>query len=127
MEKIKIVIGNSVLKAELFNNNTAKEIHNALPLKGKATLWGKKVYFPISLDIEMEDDAREELEVGELAYWQPGKMFCIFYGRTPISTNHKPRAASEVNVFGRITGDISPLYAVKSHETIIVEIDKNTE
>lgn len=127
MDKIKIVLGNSEVKAELFDNETAKEIYNSLPLKGEANLWGEEVYFQTPLNIETDENAREELEIGNLAYWSAGKMFCIFYGTTPVSINQKPRAASKVNVFGKILGNISPLYAVQSNDPVVVEIDKDND
>ena len=79
------------------------------------------------LEIETDKNAREELEIGNLAYWAPGNMFCIFYGTTPVSINQKPRASSKVNVFDKILGDISPLYAVQSNDPVVVEIDKDTD
>jgi hypothetical protein len=45
------------------------------------------------------------MAVGEIAYWPPGKAFCIFFGRTPASVDGAPRAASAVNPLGRLTGD----------------------
>jgi hypothetical protein len=47
------------------------------------------------------------MEIGELAVWEPGKAFCIFFGRTPVSTGNEPHAASPVVPIGRITDDCS--------------------
>ena len=50
-----------------------------------------------------------DVELGTLAFWPPGNAFCIFYGRTPASTDRTPRAASPVNVVGVLSGDAARL------------------
>jgi len=45
------------------------------------------------------------VEVGELGYWPDGSAFCIFFGKTPSSRGDEIRAASPVNIFGKIVGD----------------------
>jgi hypothetical protein len=52
--------------------------------------------------------------VGELGYWPPGSAFCIFFGRTPASTDDRPRAASAVNIIGKVLGDATVFKAVAS-------------
>jgi hypothetical protein len=49
------------------------------------------------------------MEVGEIAYWPPGKALCIFFGRTPASTDERPRAASPVIPIGRVTAGLDGL------------------
>ncbi|HEX9925530.1 MAG TPA: cyclophilin-like family protein [Anaerolineae bacterium] len=63
------------------------------------------MYFDIPIKAEQESEARAEVEVGELGYWPVGQAFCIFFGPTPVSTGDKPRAASPVNILGRVLGD----------------------
>ena len=48
-------------------------------------------------------------------------MFYVFFGKTPASTNEKPRAASPVNIFGKVIGDIDIFKNVKDGEEIIIE------
>jgi len=62
------------------------------------------------------------VEVGDLGYWPGGQAFCIFFGPTPVSTDDRPRAASPVNIFGRILGDATQLKAVKNAATVRVEL-----
>ena len=63
--------------------------------------------------------------IGELAFWPPGKAICIFFGKTPISESNKPKAASPVNVFGKIIGsEINILAKLKNGERISLEIAK---
>ncbi|MDD5093414.1 MAG: cyclophilin-like fold protein [Dehalococcoidia bacterium] len=121
MDKISITIENLTVLAELTESPTAQRIWEALPLEGKANVWGEEIYFIIPIKTELEREARAEVEVGDLGYWPSGPAFCIFFGATPISTSHKPRAYSPVNVFGRILGDLTPLKTVTENARISVK------
>jgi len=68
----------------------------------------------------LSDDAVEEVEVGDLAYWPPGNAFCIFFGPTPVSRGDRPRAASPVNVFGRLLGDATAFRAVSDGTEVTI-------
>lgn len=109
-------------EAELFDTPTAKTIIEKLPLKGSASLWGGEIYFSIPVEINIESDAREILNPGELGYWPTGSAFCIFFGPTPVSTDGKPKAASAVNVFGKLTGDLNNLKNIEYAEDIEVHL-----
>jgi hypothetical protein len=117
---IKIHAGEIEVQAELNDSETAAAIHEILPVEGTANLWGEEIYFEIDLALEPEADAREAVEVGDLAYWPEGRAFCIFFGPTPASTDSRPRAYSPVNVFGRITGDASRLNRVPHRQKLVV-------
>lgn len=71
-------------------------------------------------DIPLADDAREEVEVGTLAYWPTGNAFCLFFGPTPVSTGDKPRAYSPVNIFGHVIGDVGVLKSVVQGASVTV-------
>jgi len=102
------------------NPKTAEAIWAALPIKGNANRWGDEIYFPILAEIG-EENARDEVEVGSVAYWPPGKALCIFFGPTPVSRHGEPRAASPVNVFGEIVGDATVFRRVRDNEEISLE------
>jgi len=51
---------------------------------------------------DLEESARAEVAVGDLAYWPPGQALCLFFGPTPASVGDEPRAASPANVVGRL-------------------------
>jgi hypothetical protein len=106
--------------AELNDSNTAKAIRNALPLTGQANLWGDEIYFRIPIHIEPEN-GRELVEKGDLGFWPAGDAFCIFFGPTPMSQGDEIRPASAVNIFGRITGDISLFKQVRSGTRVYIE------
>ena len=61
------------------------------------------------------------VELGDLAYWPPGKAFCIFFGRTPASRGDEIRPASAVNVFGKVEGDPKVFKKVRSGERVRIE------
>lgn len=105
MNRITITAGDVSLPAELNETPTARQIWTALPIEGRANVWGDEIYFDIAVKAGPESDARAEVEVGELGYWPMGHAFCIFFGPTPVSTGDKPRAASPVNILGRVLGD----------------------
>ena len=92
--------------AELIEENpkTAQTVWDALPIEGMTNTWGDEIYFRIPVSVD-EEHPQQEVDVGDLAYWPLGNGFCIFFGQTPASTGTKPRAASPVNVFGRVLGD----------------------
>ncbi len=120
-QSIRIKVGELDIPAELNDSETAKAILEALPLRGNANCWGDEIYFSTSVKMEAEADARAEMAVGELAYWPPGKAFCILFGPTPASTDETPRMASESNPIGMVTGDATVFRAVKNGEEVIVE------
>ena len=122
MNKIIIIAEELKLTATLNNSDTAEKIYEALPFEGTATIWGDEIYFNIPVSLSQEPDARADVEVGELAYWPVGTAFCIFFGPTPMSIGEKPRAASPVNIFGKIEGD--PLILKEVPGGAVVKVEK---
>jgi hypothetical protein len=119
-QTIVIHAGELRLRAQLYENETAQAILDALPIEGRANRWGDEVYFSIPLQLELAFDARDLMQVGELAFWPPGNAFCVFWGATPASEGSEPRAASKVNPFGKIEGDARALGTVRSGERVSV-------
>ena len=114
MKKIKIAVEGISVVAELNESPTAQKIWDALPIEGSANTWGDEIYFEIPVIAKQESDARADVEVGALGYWEPGHAFCIFFGPTPASLDEKPRAASPVNILGQVTDDATVLRSVRS-------------
>ncbi|MBM3471028.1 MAG: hypothetical protein FJX73_09595 [Armatimonadetes bacterium] len=109
---IRISAGGVEASAAMGNTRTADAIWEALPIEGRGNRWGDEIYFRIGLGLP-EEDAVEVVEVGDLAYWPPGQAFCLFFGPTPASQGIEPRAASPVNVFGRVQGDATLFRGVR--------------
>jgi hypothetical protein len=118
--RIVIQAGEVALQATLDNSTTADAIWQALPFNGSATRWGEEIYFKIPVTLTSSEDARQEMALGELAYWPQGSAFCIFFGPTPVSQGENPRAYSNVNPFGRVEGDPTALTAVTSGTVVEV-------
>ena len=121
MNKIKITAGAVSVEAELNDGPTARQVWNALPIEGRANLWGDEIYFEIPVHSGQEPDARAEVAVGELGYWPLGHAFCIFWGPTPASTGAAPRAYSPVNILGRVLGDATVFDRVRTGERVRIE------
>ena len=118
---IQITAGEVTATAALDASKTADAIWAALPIEAKANTWGDEIYFDIGVTIAAEKP-RETVGMGDLGYWPPGRAFCIFFGRTPVSTGDEIRPASAVNVFGRVAGDPTVFKNVRSGTTI--KLDK---
>ncbi len=108
-------------EVELNDSETGKAIYGALPIRAKGQRWGGEIYFDIPVSCELEEDSREVLEEGELGYWPPGQAVCIFFGPTPASGGDEIRAASAVNIVGRIKGDLSGLWDVPDGAEVCIE------
>lgn len=118
--KIKISIGDVELKGELEDTECAQVIEEMLPLEKNFQTWGDEIYFPIALEMELDETARSEVDIGTLGYWPPGKAVALFFGETPDSTGKKPVAASDINVIGMVQ-EASKLSSVKDEDTIKIE------
>jgi hypothetical protein len=117
---IKIAAESAEAFADLMNTKTALAIIEALPFESTAHRWGDEIYFDIPVELELEN-GKEVLDVGDIAYWPPGKSMCIFFGPTPSSKGSEVRAYSAVSVFGRVIGDARIFKAVKEGERISIE------
>ncbi|MDD4985075.1 MAG: cyclophilin-like fold protein [Dehalococcoidales bacterium] len=118
--RITIRTGSITAEAELIENNTANAIWEALPINGDVNIWGDEVYFFTSVSVKSEN-GREVVSAGDIAYWPPGKAFCIFFGPTPASRNGSEiRAASAVNVFGKLAGDPKVFTAARDGQKISI-------
>ncbi len=110
--RITITAGKTRFQAQLNDTATALAIMEALPIEARASRWGGEIYFAIPVEAGLETGAREVVQAGELGFWPPGSAFCIFFGRTPASEGEKIRAASAVNIVGRIEGKLDELWNV---------------
>ncbi len=119
--QIKITVREIEVDAWLNETDTAAGVLDILPVTAAISLWGEEIYFSIPLAKE-EENAREIVDVGDIAYWPSGQAMCIFLGRTPISQGDEPRAISPVNVIGGISpeGVTGLLGAAKQGDSITI-------
>jgi hypothetical protein len=119
IRKIFIRAGSIEMEAELGDCATSDAIWKALPLESMVNTWGEEIYFSIPVNIGLEN-GQEVVNAGDIAYWPPGKAFCIFFGPTPASRGNEIRAASKVNVFGKVVSDLDALGRVLDGEKILI-------
>jgi hypothetical protein len=120
-DKIRIKIGGETRIAGLNGSSTAHAFAERLPLKISMSRWGEEYYGNCGLSTALENGAREEMAIGELAFWPQGSALCIFFGPTPASIDTEPRAVSPVNPIGMIEGDIA--FLKKLPASIDVEVE----
>jgi hypothetical protein len=125
VKKIMIEFGNvGVVEAELFDRVSPKTYDaflKAMPFESNANTWGEEIYFDTPVQMTSEN-GKKKVEVGDIAYWPPGRSMCLFFGRTPASTGSEPVAASPVNVIGKITKNIELLNKVEGDTGIKVKV-----
>jgi len=126
-QNIAIIAEDVQVEAELNDGPTAKSIISILPIEALAQRWGGEIYFSVSAKGELEAGSRDVLEAGDLGYWPHGSVFCIFFGPTPSSQGDEIRAASAVNVIGKMKGDWSGLCNVSSGGSIVIKMAEGTK
>jgi hypothetical protein len=120
-KKIRILVSDLKVEAELNDSKTAQSVWEALPIEAKASLWGEEIYFAIPVKTGLEAGSREVVSAGELGYWPTGHAFCIFFGPTPASRGNEIRAASAVNIIGKVLTDPKVFLKVKGGAKIKLE------
>lgn len=121
-KKIRIITGELKVEAELNDSKTAQVIWDALPIESNNNLWGDEIYFNIPVKAGQEKGAREVVSAGELGFWPPGHAFCIFFGPTPASRGDEIRAASAVNIIGKVSSD--PKLFRKAKDGVKITLEK---
>jgi hypothetical protein len=121
MPSLIITVKEQTFSAVLEDSPTARQLWAALPIEGRANLWGEEIYFEIPLSAPQEPGAQQEVPPGTIAFWPAGDAFCIFFGPTPVSRGAMPRAYSPVNVLGKIIGDLAPLRDVPQGAAVRLE------
>ena len=120
-KKIRVLISDLKVEAELNESKTAQLIWEALPIEAKANLWGEEIYFSIPVKTGLEKGAKEVVSAGDLGYWPTGHAFCIFFGPTPASRGDEIRAASAVNIIGKVLSDPKVFLKVKDGAKVTLE------
>ena len=112
------------LKFEIIprDTKTAKKIISKLPLKGECQKWGKEYYFYTKLLIPLESDAKQVIQLGEIAYWPTGDAVAIGYGKTPISYENEIRLADKCNIWADTKFDLNRLDNISNPKYIFIEV-----
>ena len=118
--KLVIEAGKVSLTVDLLDTPTAKALLAAAPFEARAQTWGEEVYFTTPVSAKLEPDARQIVEPGTVCFWTEGDALALPYGRTPISTDGRPKLASRCNILGTLVGDPKILGRIKPGEKITV-------
>ena len=119
--RCKIIIKNYEIIACLNNSNTAEKIWNSLPLQSNVRTWGEEIYFYTSIDACPESNAKDIIELGELAFWAEGRAIAIAFGKTPISNGEEIRLAAKCNIWGTTEFNLKKLKNINNGELITIE------
>jgi len=119
---VVIRVGELKLSAELNDSPSAEALKSLLPLEFSMSRWGDEYYGACGINVEISRDAREVMEVGELAVWPTGNALCIFFGSTPVSKGNEPRAVSPVNPVGKLIDSPEPLKKLGSSIHVRIEV-----
>jgi hypothetical protein len=118
--KLRIAAAGVSLEIVLKETPTAKAVFAAAPFEARASTWGEEVYFTTPVSAKLEPDAQQIVEPGTVCFWTEGDALALPYGRTPISTDERPKLANRCNVLGRIDGNPRDLARIRSGEKITV-------
>jgi uncharacterized protein len=94
---------------ELNSTKAAFLLKKALPIKGKAHVWQEEIYF----EVQVTDDSgpkTENVTKGDVAYWPPGKCFCVFFGNT--------QPVSAVTVIGKVKSNLEGFRGIRDGATV---------
>jgi hypothetical protein len=122
--QIQIQISDITLTATLRDTPTAEAILSALPIESRAQTWGEEVYFSVPVSVELEPEARDVVQAGEIAFWIEGSCIAIGFGPTPISQGDEIRLAARTNIWANTTDDVRQLQTVRAGDPIHIEVLK---
>jgi uncharacterized protein len=117
--KLKIKISENIFVVDLKDTPTSRSLLAKVPFESTAQTWGDEVYFSTPVSAKLEPDAQQIVEPGTACFWTQGDAVALPFGRTPISTDERPKLANACNVIGRIR-DFSLLNKVKAGDKITV-------
>ena len=120
MSRLKIEAGGVSFEIELTNGPTAQALAAAVPFESRAQTWGEEVYFSTPISAKLEPGAKQVVEPGTVCFWTQGDSLALPFGRTPISTDGRPKLANPCSILGRIVGDPVLLAKVRSGDKVRV-------
>jgi hypothetical protein len=122
MTIVVIAVDDLTLRVECLDTPTARAVAQAAPFTATASTWGDEVYFATPLHLDLEDDAREVMQPGEIAFWTEGDSIAIGFGPTPVSRGEEIRLAAPCNVWGRSLDEVTALARVPAGAPVKVSV-----
>ena len=118
---ITLNFGSTTIDVTVRNTPTAQAILNALPITSTVQTWGEEVYFSVPVEATLEQDAKDVVEAGEIAFWVEGSCIAIGFGPTPISQGNEIRLAAATNIWADADDDVRQLINVSSQDRVLVD------
>ena len=119
---MKLLVNNKTINIRLLNTKTAHIISKSMEFSSLISTWGDEIYFKTPIKgIKLEENARDTMNFGEIAYWVEGNSIAIGFGITPASINDEIRLVSKVNIWAKFNtkeNDINFFKSIKD-DTII--------
>jgi hypothetical protein len=107
------------VKGELYRVKAPHSVENIwynLPLSGRARVQDNaQAYFLIDIQVKPEHPTFD-VQPGDIAYWPMSKAICVFWS--------KVRPYSEVNIIGKIIGNLDLFKTMKNLTRIVLEKDE---
>ena len=100
------ILGLENITIEIDDTNSPKTCASflkSLPFSVNAHVWGEEIYTDESSITQPEENAKDLVNLNDVAYWPSGKAICLFFGPTPIGKKGEIKPYSPVNVIGKIT------------------------
>ena len=119
---MKLLVNNKTINISLLDTKTAHIISKSMEFSSLISTWGDEIYFKTPIKgIKLEENARDTVDFGEIAYWVEGNSIAIGFGITPASINDEIRLVSKVNIWAKFNtkeNDINFFKSIKD-DTII--------
>ena len=90
-------------------------------LPAKHNSGGNEVFFETPVMAELEEDAKDVVEAGELAFWTEGNGIAIAFGKTPASQGDEIRLATKANIWATAITDVTLLKKCKADDLVFIE------
>ncbi len=121
--QVTLTLDSVPLSGWLSDSDTARAMATRLPLELNMSRWGDEYYGSIGASLKnLSSETQQTMGVGDLAYWEPGTAFCLFFGPTPASSGDKPVAAGPVHLVGSVEGDWKAVKALGGTVHAVLEI-----
>ena len=119
---MKLLVNSKTIDLSLLDTKTAHIISKSKEFSSLISTWGEEIYFKTPIKgIKLEENARDTMEFGEIAYWVEGNSIAIGFGVTPASINEEIRLVSKVNIWAKFNtkdNDINFFKSIKDDSII---------
>ena len=99
---MKLLVNSKTINLSLLDTKTAHIISKSKEFSSLISTWGDEIYFKTPINgIKLEENARDIVYFGEIAYWVEGNSIAIGFEKTPASINDEIRLVSKVNIWAK--------------------------